>query len=217
VELAATSTTTNFNNVVFYGGTGNGNQYLNVTGAAWTPNEMVNIGFQDVSDGSASIRVWTPGTVTLTNYASGTGWLSGALSDITGNGGAVSWGPTAAEGLEASVTETPRGNLVTWSASLERRTAGYRVLRRAVRSFGGLLEEESTGSSVGGGRSERRCGPWRKVFETPARNPGGVPLPAEYRFVDPGPGKQFEYLVVEVQANGRPGHKAPTRPKGAVK
>ncbi len=207
VTLSAASTTTIFDNVLFYDGAAGATPYLRVTGAAWNGHNFYGMGFSDVGGTKTrAVEITTGGTVTLSQYGSGAGWLSGDATDME-TSGTITWAPTAAEGLEARVQRTARGTLVTWSAAGERGTAGYRVLRRRVERHSGLLEEEAAGAAPRGERIEKFRGAWCEVDRVPVRAPGGEPGGQRYRFHDKtSPGK-CEYLIEEVEGSGRPGRR----------
>ncbi len=214
LTLSASSTTTVFDNVLFYDGAAGATPYLRVTGAAWNGHNFYGMGFSDVGGTKTrAVEITTGGTVTLSQYGSGAGWLSGDATDME-TSGTITWAPTAAEGLEARVQRTARGTLVTWSAAGERGTAGYRVLRRRVERHGGLIEEEAGGAAPRGERFEKFTGAWREVDRVPVRAPGGEPGGQCYRHRDKAPPGTYEYLIEEIEACGRRGKVAPARREG---
>jgi hypothetical protein len=198
VELAATSTTVIFDNVQFFTGAAGASYYLRVTGAAWDNSDFLGMGFDYVGGTkSGTIQITTGGTVLVNGYASGGSWLSG----VTTSDGSVTWGPSAAEGLEAHARRSPGGNRITWSAQVERRTAGYRLLRRKTERYRGFLCEETRSAATGASR-ESFAGEWRKVADIPAQFPGSAPLAREYHYLDTAPPPDCEYAVQEVETSG---------------
>jgi hypothetical protein len=186
VTLAANGTTTVFRNVVFYSGTA-GVPYLHVTGLAWDGYEFVGLGF-DGAGGQLSLEVdiAPAALITMTGYASGGTWASGDGSEVETDG-TIIWGPTAAEGLEASVERTNKGNLVAWTTEIERNTAAYVVLRRPT------------------GADEKA---WEKLAEIPVSAPGGEPGERKYSHLDKNAPEGAEYMIRELEDNGRTGTSA---------
>jgi hypothetical protein len=100
---------------------------------------------------------------------------------------------------------------VTWSAEVERRTAGYRILRRKVERCDSMLEEEVSESSPSGPPSEIFTGEWRKVTEVPAKSMGGEPRETNYRYLDEAPPGEWEYAVEELETSGLRGQRVRAR------
>ncbi len=184
------SGTTTFDHVVFTDGQSSSIVYLHVTDATWNSHTFSGVGFEDMGVGTSTIEITTGGNVTVTDYASGTGWASGDASDVE-TSGTVTWAPTAADGLSAAAKTTGQGTLVVWTAPVERGTLGYRVLRR----------EASAGENT-------EPGSWRRLAEVPAETFGGEPTGNEYRWLDESTGRsatngaaaRYEYRVEEIEA-----------------
>jgi len=214
LALAATSTTTIFDNVQFYDGAAGATYYLRVTGAAWDGSDFVGMGFDSVGGTKTrTLQITTGGTVSVNGYASGGSWLSGAPT----SSGNVSWGPSAAEGLSSTVKTRRGGNEISWSAEVERRTAGYRVMRRAVEHHRSLLEGESSTSPVPGDRCETFSGAWRKLIDVPATLFGIGPGGSRYRCFDAGAPAEAEYQIDEIETSGHRGQSVRVHPKGAAR
>ncbi|MHC4915365.1 MAG: hypothetical protein ACYTGB_07715, partial [Planctomycetota bacterium] len=163
MTLAASSGTAVLSNTYFEDGAAGATPYLRVTGSAWDGANFAGLAFGDAGGTKTrAVEITNGGNVTLSAYGSGVGYLSGDATDIE-TSGTITWGPTAAEGLEAEVRVTARGRLVTWTADVERNTAGYRVMRRRVREHPGVLVEESADFDARGHRGERAAGQWVKV------------------------------------------------------
>ncbi len=183
VTLSGSGTTT-FDNVTFTDAESSSVCYLHITDPAWDGKLLTGLAFEEADGGGSTIEITTGGTVTVYEYRTDEGWISGDATDIE-TSGTIFWAPTAADGLAASAEPVKDGVLVTWTAPVERGTLGYRVLRRAA------------------GHRAADPSDWEKIGELPAKAFGGEPSGHEYRWLDRSAtetGARAEYRVEEVEA-----------------
>ncbi|OGJ86151.1 MAG: hypothetical protein A2268_01620 [Candidatus Raymondbacteria bacterium RifOxyA12_full_50_37] len=82
-----------FTNTYFYSGQSSAICYLHVTNSGWNGYLFTGLAFQDLGSGTKSVEINTvPGDiVTMSDYTTGTGWVSGDASEIE-TSGSINWG-----------------------------------------------------------------------------------------------------------------------------